>query len=307
MTTTVETADELRARAAGLDERVEAMREEARALACQAAAYRAQARDIEAQEAKTRIDPLSRLNGHRELGEMLVEILDACDEPQPISALVEVLGEDGNTLRPVLERLAELGVVVRTGLKRGTRYRLAREGEEVDATIPQGQRYETAVRDAARELGTFTLAELHAKVPDISDQTVTRWLRAWTEQGVLDVAKVGTTNVYAYVKPDGPQPTRAPRSDPKPWERPKDAPPIPQRGQAVEGAGRSRKFGTHKELNKLAREAAQFGVEVKRAGGGHLRWILPDGRWVQSSSTPSGNSMVITRKNLRDLGVPVAP
>lgn len=308
-TTTIETPDELRKRAAGLDERVGTLRDEARALACTAASYRAQAREIEAEEARRTQEPLRRLNGSRALGEMVLEVLEACDDPQPISVLVTILGEDPNTIRPVLEQLGEAGLVVRTGLKRGTKYRVAREGEEVDSTVPNGQRYEVAVRDAARRLGTFTLAEIAEEFSDVAEQTVYRWLRAWVEQGALEVERVGKLNVYAYAKPEAPAnaPTHAPRSAPKPWERPKDAPPLPTRGMAVEGTGGARKLGSHKALNALAREAAQYGVKVERAGGGHLRWVLPDGRWTQSSSTPSGNSMVITRKNLRALGVPVEP
>lgn len=276
-----------------LDGEAETLRERAREIALEATALRRRAREIENEPPP---HPLDFLNGNRPIAERALSYLKSADEPAPISSIADHVGVPANRLRGVLERLMEHDLIVRTGLKRGTRYRLRREGEQVEAPEPFGQRYEEVVRDAARRLGTFTLDELRGVVP-VSDVTLYRWLGAWVDRGTLEVERVGKCNVYAVVEFKGSHPTHAPRSAPKPWEG------ATERGGGQASSGRRRRSGSPL-VDKLIREVTPHGVTITKSA--HRIEYRLDGKIVATSSrTPRASSLKDTRKELRKAGVPV--
>lgn len=59
-----------------------------------------------------------------------------------------------------------------------------------------------------------------------------------------------------------------------------------------------------KEVRRLARAAADAGWDVKRTGGGHLRFLPPEGKPLFMSSTPSDFRAVTNfRAQLRRSGL----
>jgi hypothetical protein len=210
----VDSAEALLLAAEELDAQAAAFRERARGRAIEAQQYRRAAQTLTLRPPPLAAHPLDALNGRRKLGEAVLAYLRNVDEA-PISTIAEHVGDDApyQRTRGVLDKLMEMGLVVRTGLKRGTRYHVAGEDEDVDAT-PTRSRYEELVRDVARELGTFTVQDV-LDAADISHATAARWLRAWVDAGALEVERVGQANVYAYVRPLPPlnAPTMRPRSE----------------------------------------------------------------------------------------------
>lgn len=62
-------------------------------------------------------------------------------------------------------------------------------------------------------------------------------------------------------------------------------------------------MSSNKDFQKLIKEAESQGWEVNRTGGGHLRWVAPDGRVVFSAFSPSDKrALQNTRKELRIKG-----
>ena len=295
---TVDSPEALKQAADCLDEQCEELRARAREIALEATAMRRRALEVEIEPPPHALDDL---NGHRSPAEKILAILTRTGEPQKMSVILTILGESEAHTRATIGKLVERDLVVREGLKRGTTYRVPREGETVEAPALTSQRYETTVRDAARRLGVFTFAEIAEDVP-VSPATLRRWLAAWVEQGALECERVGKGYLYACVKPKGSHPTHAPRSAPKPWEAPEGCERV--RIEGVSSRGRKRR-SLGGAVAELEREARKHGVEVEREAGGHLRWIVPGKGYVRSSSTPGASSMKDTRAKLRKLGVPV--
>lgn len=225
-----------------------------------------------------------------------------CRTPKSSTEVAEHFNWPIGRTRSVLELLVEQGVVLRTGLKRGTRYRLKREGEVVAHVRPHGERWHERVRDAAVRLGTFTKADMHAECEGwASASTVDRWLAKLVDDEVLSVERIGNKNLYAYEPHEG---EHAPR--PK-YETPERiaqrlAGPAPRRG-SVEGIGKSERVGSP-IVDELVREVRQYGITIRRTK--HRIDYMRDGKVIANSSkTPGASSLKQTRADLRKAGVPV--
>jgi hypothetical protein len=294
----VDTAEELRARAEHCERRSSELRDEARALMAQAVVYRRQATEREIEERRRVEEPLANLNGSREVGEMVLEVLAGLDEPQPLSVLATILGEEPDALRRVMAKLIDARLVVRTGLKRGTRYRLPEAGEDPEDAELASQRYEGAVRDAARRLGTFTVDDLAGEFPDVSRMTLYRWLKVWVERGALERERVGKAYVFAVLRPDDlSAPTTAPRSAPKPWEAPE---------RVARGAPVAKPFsirvGRRESRDLLALAVEAGGELVKEQAHGYL--IEYEGkRWSIPKTASDHRSLANARAKLRAMGL----
>lgn len=207
-------------------------------------------------------------------------------------------------VRAGLARLEEVGTIVRTGLKRGTRYHMATDDVQADAkTVREFGNYQTAIRDAAVKLDLFGIEEMQAELPDVSEHTLRRWLRHLVGRGVLTSERVDGKTVWAHERATGPNKARPRHATPEEEAR-RNAPPVPRRGAAVAGTGRAR-VGTP-VVDELIREAAEFGVTVTTSK--HRVEYRRNGRVIATSSkTPGASHLGGTRKQLRDAGVPVAP
>jgi tRNA splicing endonuclease len=205
--------------------------------------------------------------------------------------------------RSVLDLLIEQGVVLRTGLKRGTRYRLKREGEVIAHPRPHGERWHERVRDAAIRLETFTKADMHSECEGwASPATVDRWLAKLVDDEVLSVERVGNKNLYAYEGArDG---AHVPRTKHEPPERiaTRLAGPAPRRG-SVEGIGKGERVGSP-VVDALVREVRQHGVTIRRTKH-RIDYVLGDRVIAHSSKTPGASSLKETRSDLRKAGIPV--
>lgn len=62
-------------------------------------------------------------------------------------------------------------------------------------------------------------------------------------------------------------------------------------------------MSSNKDFQKLIKEAENQGWEVSRTGGGHLRWMSPEGKVVFSAFSPSDKrALQNTKKELRIKG-----
>lgn len=283
-----EPVDELRALADRLDTQADDLHVQARRLGAEAAALRRRAR-----EAELPTPPLPSMGTHR--ADAVIRFLGTVDRASS-TEIGEHLNLHITHVRRALEELCETGVVIRTGLKRGTRYHLAAEGEEAPATPPD-LRYETVIRDAAAELGTFTKVEIQEHT-GLSVSSIYRWLSTWVANGTLEVEKVGASNVYAYVKPAPGGSTHRRRVDPKPWEG----------AQRLTGTGQVRtraKRSGSPLVNELLREVRAF-PEIRVTTSAHGYQFRRDDQVIASCArTPGGTSLKGTRKQLRDAGINV--
>lgn len=70
--------------------------------------------------------------------------------------------------------------------------------------------------------------------------------------------------------------------------------------------GHPRKFSTHKNTEKLAREAIRQGWVVEQTHKGHVRFLSPDGaHTVVTSGTPKSDHERRLRGKLRRAGLDV--
>jgi hypothetical protein len=269
------------------------------ALACEASELRYEAMELRVEVERMTRTSVGFVNGDPTpdpFGDQFLDrvqaVLDGAG-PLAMADLTEHLSEPPARIRAALAQLESQGKVVRSGVKRGTRYQLA--GDSTPATVTPFDSYEALVRDVAVKLGTFTLVDLQRELPDLSEATLRRWVRKLQDKGAFVSERVGAAKVYGYVPAEG-GPTHRPRQAPE-WIAPRE------RGGTVAGTGTT-KVG-HKELDALVREARAHGVKVEKGKGGHLAWVCPSGAVVYSGSTPSSSSTDKMRKRLRDAGVPV--
>lgn len=225
----------------------------------------------------------------------VVEFLRHQPRPESSTEIAACLGVTVGRIRAALEYAGEQGMVARTGLKRGTRYRIAQEGEVVDMTPPPSERWHERIRDEARRLDTFTFADMRETLPALSESTLARWLRRLTDDGVLTHERVGKAYLYAYVKPVAEAPTT---STAKPRKRVARG-----AGQtAVAGAGRAKKRG-RREVREIVRGAEQQGATARKQKHGYA--IVKDGETITSVPlTPSDHrSLKNTRAKLKAAGL----
>lgn len=306
-------AERLRAQAAALDANAEDLVAQARALREGAVELRLEAERLE--RAPLRMVTNNRSHGNGSSGQHDTEFMGRICELLAGSGrlstgeIADHLNATAGRARVALARLETIGMVRKTGLKRGTRYELTDDVGEDEAEPPKtfGQDYATVVRDTAKRLDTFDFPTIQAELPDVAEPTIRRWLKHWTEQGMLDVERDGVRKLYAFVKPEGETPARPKRATPEQEVARMSGIVMPRRGDAVIGTGANGSLGSSKAVNELRRDATRAGVKVEKESGGHLRWIVQEGEhageFVRSSSTPGASSMKDTRSKLRKLGV----
>jgi hypothetical protein len=188
-------------------------------------------------------------------------------------------------VRSALELAIECGFVRRTGLKRGTRYWATDKAPE--CPDPFGQRWHERVRDEAIKLGTFTLAELGERLPELADATLRRWLKQLVDDGSFECERVGVTNVYAYLEP-----ASEPLCNAEGTERAEKR--SRRKDGAVAGTGGSRR-AARREVRDVIRSVERQGATVKPVKHGYL--IERDGEVV--TAVPKTASDHRSLKNVR--------
>lgn len=309
----VAAAKQLRKQAATLTTRAEKLREEYLSTMADARALERDADDIEA-AARRRPAQARRLSAARAPAEHDTETLGrVCDTlntlgPSPASTIAEHTGLTPLRTKRVLERLMSIGMVIRTGAKRGTRYRLADEQDPEKpehATVAEFGNYATAIRDVAVRLDTFTLDDLAGEFPEVSGSTLKRWTARLVERGTLAVERVDGVNVYAYVKPEGGHVARRRHESPESIAARTTR--LPARGRAVQGTGKGTRSGSS-VVNELLRELRSDWPQVDVRKRTHKFAFLVDGREVSNcSTTPGASALGETRRLLRNAGIMVAP
>jgi tRNA splicing endonuclease len=229
------------------------------------------------------------------------DALQAAREPVATGALAQHIGATAARVRTALTRLEATGVVVRSGIKRGTRWRLADE-EPADDNVRVLTNYAGVVRDAAIKLDTFDMRTLMNELPDMSEATARKWVNTLVERGTLE--KDG--NVYAYVKPTATVTSRPKAPTPEAVARSMFSVRRARGGQ-VSGSGRGRRAGGH-IVNALLREVRTVAPHVEVVQTAHKFSFRVDGREVATcSSTPGASSLKGSRESLIKAGIPVKP
>lgn len=289
------TPELLRERAAECEARADDLRERSRAVRVEAMRLR---READALENAARLTPVDVGEGSKdaraEYARELATWLARCRKPKSSTEVAEHFNWPISRTRGALDLLVEKEIVLRTGLKRGTRYRLKREGEVVSHPKPTGQRYHEVVRDHAVRLGTFTIAEIWAELPELSMAALRRWLAKLVEDGVLSVERVGTSNLYAYEDAPNTAPTHRPRGE-------IDIVPAVARRSVVEGSGARRI--ARREVRELVEAAQAQGADIQLRKHGYA--VVFNGETVTSvPRTPSDHrSLKNVRAKLRRAGI----
>lgn len=285
----------LRDHAEACRKRAAAMREEQRRLLGEAARLEREAEVLEEAE-RLRVTEAPAPSARAALAGEIAAYLARCRKPKTSTEIGDHFGVSSGRARVSLELLTEIGMVYRSGLKRGTRYRILRDGEDPpDDPRPFGERWHEHVRDVAIELGTFTMAEIAARIPEVSEVTVRRWVARLVEDGIFTCERVGKANLYAYERD---APARAPA---------RTREPEPERGgrdRAVAGTGRSK--SKRRDVDEILRVAKAAGAEIKAQKHGYA--VVVDGAIVTSiPRTPSDHrSLKNARASLRRGGIPNA-
>lgn len=289
------------------DERMELLRE---VWALEREADRIDKAAAEAAAPARRRDERAQRRAAERNAELLGQVCDLLGGAGPLSTgdISAHMNLTPSRVRVILARLQEIGMVARTGVKRGTRYRLIADEE---APVEHGNvrefgNYATAVRDVALKLGTFTIDELQAELPDVSEVTLRRWLGHLVERGVLSVERVDGRNVWAY-EPIKAKPATRRKREAVEVEVARDAQmAVPERGRAVAGVGAIREGKLVGELLREVRKAAPD-VEVVRTA--HTYTFRRNGVVISDCSSTPGRASHLgdSRKRLRDAGVMVKP
>lgn len=294
-----QTAEQLLDQATRLDARADQLRTGARELAQEAARLRVEA------ESLTR-EPLAVLPGHscatrdERLTGRITRLIEQMG-PMTTAQIAEHLSISQHRARVGLTRLEDAERIKRGGVGSGTIWGLADDASLHD--VHRNATAYTVVRDAARELGTFTFKEISDATPGISDQSLRLVLPRLEREEILDSTKVGREKLYDYVRPTGPTPARPRHETPEKMAM-RMAGPAPRRGGIVEGTGSNTKISGSTIVNQLARQVREYGVTVRKSK--HRVEFVLDGKVIaHSSRTPGASALGGTRKQLRNAGVPV--
>jgi DNA-binding transcriptional ArsR family regulator len=298
-TAIVITPETLRERADECERKADELRERSRIERVEAMRLR---READALENARRLTPVPTAGGgggstdaRAELATAIAAWLVRCRKPKSSTEIAEHFGAPISRTRGALDLLVEKEIVIRSGLKRGTRYRLRREGEVETQPQPFGQRYHEVVRDTAVRLGTFTFAEIWAELPDLAEPSLRRWLNRLVDDGVLSVERVGTSNLYAYEDAPNTSPTHKPRGEIIPTVVPRS------RGSVVEGNGARRI--ARREVRELVEAAQAQGADIRLQKHGYA--IVVNGETITSvPRTPSDHrSLKNVRAELKRAGL----
>jgi DNA-binding transcriptional ArsR family regulator len=283
------TPETLRTKAQACRDRAEALRDEQKRLLAEAYGLDREAQalaDAERLRAMTCPPPSARAV----LAGEIAAYLARCRKPKSSGEIAAHFTVSSGRARQALELLTEIGMAYRSGLKRGTRYRILRDGEDPpDEPQPFGDRWHEYVRDVALRLETFTTAEIVSAIPEVAPATIHRWLGKLVEDGVLTRERVGKGWLYAYEPPQAP----ALRSVAPVETR--------RRDRAVAGTGKSKV--SRREVAEVLRVAKAAGAEIKPQKHGYA--VLIDGEVVNAvPRTPSDHrSLKNARQALKRNGV----
>jgi hypothetical protein len=235
----------------------------------------------------------------------VVRALDGAG-PLAMRDIADHLAASPARVRAALNRLIEVGTVTKSGIKSGTRYTLADDTEEAPAgaEVHALKSYEAVVRDAAIQLDTFEFVDLQRALPDVSEPTLRRWVRALEERGIFASERVGPAKVYAYVREEGTSPARPRHATPE-QEATRDAARSGSyaSGTAIAGTGKGTRSGSS-IVNELIREVRPYGITIEKTK--HTVSFTRGGVVIATaSSTPGASSLKQTRSELRKAGVPV--
>jgi hypothetical protein len=226
-------------------------------------------------------ETMTRPTFHELLVEELALWLRRQRKPKASSEVMAFFGTNYSETLSALNELVRQGVIVRTGLKRGSRYMHSCKGQGTAVPLPLSGRWHERVRDVAVELGTFRINEICAALPELSQQTIRRWLGQLVADGVLAetiAQQRGRPKVYEYVPPPSPS-ARAPGAG-------KDA--GPRRNTAVAGTGRRAQYaGAPPEVREFLRDQESKGRQIKEQKHGYAV-IGDNGEIIQAvARTPS--------------------
>lgn len=211
-------------------------------------------------------------------------------------ALAEALDIPRDRAAKLVLELEQRGMVKRTGIKRGTQWWPADEetAPQVAASVTNMQ---GVVRAAARELGTFTMAELREKCP-LSEVTLRRWLKADEAEGIIEAEKVGVTNLFSYVPPDRQQVNRQRRRTPEAEAVSR----MPRMRGPQTGSGRRLKTGRPDVDEQLRKATSQGATIIGIDGQNHIIVANKKGETKRLAMTPRGSG---NKAKLRELGINV--
>jgi hypothetical protein len=289
-----ETSEEVRARARALDGEIESARALLLSFRAEQSRLLRLADEMDARPA----EPEPAVRGSvKETARFDRRVLKTVRESGGLNApdLAARLHVKVTRARGALYRLVEAGEIVRVGINKGQVFKCADQVGD-DVPMPWGATWREYVRDMAVELDTFSRAEAHAAMPDISTATVDRYLCELEADGVLTSERVGGAKVYAYVPPPDDAPNVRPRGEPQ----------IVARritGGTVDGV--SRHGGVRGERRRFVRAAEEAGATTRE--GKHGTIIELDGKVVTGvPKTPSDHrSLKNTKADLKRAGIEV--
>lgn len=218
--------------------------------------------------------------------------------PLGMADISEHLAWTPTRTRAALNRLEEVGAIVRTGVKRGTRYQVPEDAPEERSNVREFGNYGIVVRDAAVKLGTFDFVDMQTALPDVSEATLRKWLGHFEDKGIFESERVGQRKVYAYVEPEGDNAARERKATPEAIA----ASDKTARGVAVQGTGRGM-GNTRKDVADLLEAVTRAGGQIEK-GGSHWK-VRKDGKVIGTvPSTPSDHrSLLNTRAELKRKGL----
>jgi DNA-binding HxlR family transcriptional regulator len=323
------------AQAAGDNAAADLMEHQADVLEARAAQLRDQAAELSSQAVAMRAE-VARIRrpdvfGHVEISDkvrkrygsddayMMRRVADALDhfgEPITSTALADYLNAGQARVRTCLQRLEAVQAVRRTGIARGTRWSLISEDDapvEATADLNGARTLEGVIRDACRDLDVFTFEELAAKLPDVSEQTLRRWLPKLEKRGsVYGEVITGRRKLYEFVKAEGTCGARERRETPEAEAVRQFGQTSGRRGDAVAGTG-AQAF-TDQGTRELVEAVRSQGADVVPDGKSHWKVvrdgkavIASDGRPLTFASTPGDHrSKKNDRARVRRSGFKVA-
>lgn len=305
-------SDRIREQAATLQKRADALYEQRMELLREVWAMEAEAermdREDERKPLPVKLAAASAAKPETDTAflERVVTFLETMDEASS-SDVAEHLAVSQTRARTGLARLEAIGMVRRTGLKRGTRYRLLDDDMPEPEHTPAHDNvrtfgnYEALVRDAVVALDTFEFVDVQRRLPEVSENTLRRWLRAFEDRGWITSERVDGRNLYGYVPAEGHTAARPKNTTPEVLATREAGTATVRGGNGP--SGRVARVGTP-IVDALIREAAPHGVTVTFSA--HRVEYRLDGRIVATSSkTPGASSLKGTRSQLRKAGVPV--
>lgn len=270
-----------------LTEQVEALRARASQLRQQAGQLEVEANALERQIAEKPVEhvTIKPVQRGREISLRDLEAtMDALEALAPCTStqLAERLGISQGQAVTRLTRLKQLGNAASRGIASGTVWEVGTGEPESNPSLHL-QDHSIPVRDVGRRLGEFTVAQVHAEIPDATYDTVGRWVKRWTERGLFErLPKQGGRNEeyrYRVVKVEGETRARPRQETPENQVRRVAIP----RGGTIAGTGRQIGAGEGQRTRDLIGRVERAGGSAKH-GKRHLKLYDAQGKLITSVS-----------------------